>query len=106
MNRSAASSSSWVVMPGRTLPCSRFIVRTRIAPAAAIRSISSGDFLMIIALPRLVRLDVLFEAQRGDHGADVAVDIGGLARPGDPLQQPALGVVTDQRLGPLLGEPP
>ena len=48
MNRSAAWSSSWVVTPGRILPASRFIVRTRIAPAAAIRSICSGLFLMII----------------------------------------------------------
>src|SRR5450755_285762 len=101
MNRSAASSSSLVVTPGRTLPCSRFIVRTSTAPAAAIRSISSGDFLMIIfdlrlvtrPCPRRVVLDVLFEPQRGDHRTDVAVHVGRFTSAVDPAQQPALIVV-------------
>ena len=47
MNCSAACVELAVVTPGRILPASRFIVRTRMAPAAAIRSISSGVFLMI-----------------------------------------------------------
>ena len=38
-----------MVTPSRTFPSSRRSVRTRIAPAAAMRSISCGDFLMITA---------------------------------------------------------
>ncbi len=47
MKRSAATSSSSVLTPGRTLPSTSLSVCTRIAPAAAIFSISAGVFLMI-----------------------------------------------------------
>src|SRR3982074_1782665 len=74
MNFSAASSSSRVLTPGRIFPASRFIVLTRITRAAAIWSISSGLFLMIIG-----RSDVLFQPERGDHRPDVIVDLGRIA---------------------------
>src|SRR5450759_3776116 len=48
IKRSAAASSSSVLTPGRILPATRSSVAAWIAPAAAIFSISSGDFLMII----------------------------------------------------------
>src|ERR1700758_1411229 len=103
MNFSAALSSSLVVTPCRTLPASRFIVLTRIAPAAAIRSISSGVFLMINArrLPgevggKLLALHVVFETERRDHGPDVVMHIGRTARPVDPAHQPLGVVVVDQ----------
>src|SRR6185437_5897853 len=98
MKRSAAWSSSLVVTPGRILPASRFIVRTRTAPAAAIRSISSWDFLMIMAYNASAS-DVLLQTQRGDHRADMAVDVGGLTRAVDATHEPELVVVVDQRLG-------
>src|SRR5579862_251372 len=121
MNFSAAASSSWVLTPGRTLPARRFIVRTRMSPAAAMRSISSGVFLMIIGasvLPwpgssaqrssqRESRSDshVLLQAQRGDHRADVIVDLRLLPRAVDPPHQPLLVVVVDQRLGLVVVDP-
>jgi hypothetical protein len=49
MNFSAAASSSAVVTPGRIFDSSRRWHRTRTSPAAAILSISAGDFRMIIA---------------------------------------------------------
>src|SRR5581483_8296566 len=90
MNFSAAWSSSAVVTPGRIFPASRLMVLTRIAPAAAMRSISCGVFLMITS-------DVLFEAKRGDHRADVIVHVG--RRPGsvDAAHQSLVVVVVDQR---------
>src|SRR5436305_8839903 len=97
MKRSAARSSSAVLTPGLTLPARRFIVRTRIAPAAAIRSISSGLFLMIIGL-----LHVLLEPQRRDHRPNVIVYLGWIASPVDAAHQPLLVVVGDQRLGLLV----
>src|SRR5690349_6227020 len=93
MNFSAARSSSSVVTPGRILPASRSMVRTSTSPAAAMRSISSGLFLMII------RLHVLLEPQGGDHRPDVVVDIGLIPRPVDPAQQPLVVVVVDHRRG-------
>jgi uncharacterized protein involved in exopolysaccharide biosynthesis len=48
MNFSAAVSSSLVVTPARALLSSIFRQRTRMSPAAAIRSTCSGVFLMII----------------------------------------------------------
>src|SRR4051794_32418912 len=95
MNFSAASSSSPVVTPGLIFPATRFIVLTRIAPAAAIRSISSGVFLMITCAP----LDIFLEAKRRNHRPDVVVNLGRLARAVDPPHQPPLVVVLDERLG-------
>src|ERR1700742_3190488 len=95
MNFSAASSNSSVVMPGRILPWSRFIVFTSTAPAAAMRSISSEVFLMIPITTELScgsarQLDVVLEQQRGDHRADVVVDLGGAARTVDAAHQALL----------------
>src|SRR5207248_2818791 len=90
MNFSAAASSSPVVTPGLTLPASRFIVRTRIVPAAAIRSISADVFLMIIG-----RSDVVFQTKCGDHRPDVIVNLVGAARSVDPPHQSLLVVVVD-----------
>src|SRR5579875_3813300 len=99
MNFSAAWSSSPVLTPGRILPASRFIVLTRMSPAAAIRSISSGLFLMITACSETVgRLDVILQPQGRDHGSDVVVHLGLLARPVDAAHQPPLVVVVDERL--------
>src|SRR3954452_7931552 len=95
MKRSAALSSSPVVMPGRILPASSSIVLTRMAPAAAMWSISAGDFLTIMTK----RLQALFEPQGGERGADVVVDLHLVARPVEAPQQPALLVVVDERLG-------
>src|ERR1035437_9570015 len=101
MNFSAAWPSSRVLTPGRILPASRFTVLTRMSPAAAIRSISSGVFLMITRSPGGPS-NILLEAQRRDHRADVVVDLRGLAGSVDPAQQTLLVVVAHQRLGLLL----
>src|SRR6476469_4180089 len=98
MNFSAASSSSRVVMPGRTFPASRFRVLTRTAPAAAIRSISSGLFLMITR----PSLEVVLEPQSRDHRTDVIVDLGRVARAVDPPHHALLVEVVDQRGGLLV----
>src|ERR1700748_3520934 len=95
MNFSAVSSSSRVVTPGRTFPASRFRVLTRTAPAAAIRSISSGLFLMITT----TSLEVVLEPESGDHGADVIVHLGRIARAVDPPHHALLVEVVDQRGG-------
>src|SRR3954451_23984441 len=88
MNFSAALSSSPVVTPGRILPAIRSIVFTRIAPAAAILSISAGDFLTIIRGSK-----TFFEAERGERRADVVVDLHLVARAVEAAQQPPLVVV-------------
>src|SRR4029079_14120913 len=93
MNFSAALSSSPVVTPGRILPARRSIVLTRMAPAAAILSISAGDFLMIT-----VASESLFEPERGEGRADVVVDLHLVARTVEAAQPAALLVVVDQRL--------
>src|SRR3954447_14523223 len=97
MKRSAAWSSWSVVTPGRTLPASRSMVRTRMSPARAILSISAGVFLMIIG-----GSESLFEPQRREGGPDVVVDLGGAARAVEAPQQALLLVVVDQRLGLLM----
>src|SRR3954451_5911766 len=97
MNFSAARSSSLVVTPGRILPASRSIVLTRIAPAAAILSISAGDFLMIMRTS-----ETFFEAERREGRADVVVDLDLVLRPVEAPQQAAIFVVVDQRLGLLM----
>src|SRR3954464_5224792 len=103
MKVSAALSSSPVVTPGRTLPSSSLSVRTRMSPAAAILSISSGDFLMIKSgcsrdSPERP-LDLFLEAQRRQRRADVVVDLGRRTRPVEALEDPALVVESDERLG-------
>src|SRR3954454_2701097 len=94
MNFSAASSSSPVVTPSRTLPSRRSSVRTRMSPAAAILSMSAGDFLTIIAGSQLV-----FEPQGGDRRPDVVVHLRRGPRAVEAPQQPAVLVEGDQRLG-------
>src|SRR3954469_17725174 len=98
MNFSAAASRSSVLTPGRTLPASRSMVRTRISPARAILSISAEVFLMIIGGAS----EPLFEPQRREGGPDVVVDLGGAARAVEAPQQALLLVVVDQRLGLLM----
>src|SRR3954452_19822968 len=96
---SAAASSSAVLTPSRILAASSFIVRAWMAPAAAIFSISAGDFLMITAVgPRrggYLDLDVVFEPQRRNGGSDVVVHLGRRMRPVEPPEQPLLVVVVD-----------
>src|SRR4051812_13579857 len=100
MNFSAAWSSSAVETPSRILPAISFIVRAWMAPAAAIFSISAGDFLMITASGSCrERLELVFEAQRRDRGTDVVVHLGRRARAVEPAQQVAALVVVDERLG-------
>src|SRR4051812_19797335 len=103
MNFSAAWSSSAVVTPSRTLPAMSFIVRAWMAPAAAIRSISCGDFLMITACggagPCSRALELVLEPQGRDRRPDVVVHLGRRARPVEVAQQVAALVVLDERLG-------
>src|ERR1700722_16131009 len=69
MKRSAAATNSAVLTPGRILPAIRSSVAAWMAPAAAIFSISSGDFLMITRgayLPRAV-------ARSGEGGRRIVV---------------------------------
>src|SRR3954470_11548055 len=96
MKRSAAWSSSSVVTPGRTLPASRSMVRTRMSPARAMLSISAGVFLMIMGS------EPFFEPERREGGPDVVVDLGRAARAVEAPQQALLLVVVDQRLGLLM----
>src|SRR4051812_29913364 len=108
MKRSAAWSSSSVVTPGRTLRDSRSSTFVWMAPAAAMASISAGDFLMIttpqcrtdrLPVRRPARLQALFEAQRRQRLADVRVHVLGVARAVEAVQQPRIVVAVDQRLG-------
>ena len=96
MNFSAASSSSPVVTPGRALPRSSRWQRASIRPEAAIASISSGVLRMIATS------ELLFEAEGGKRGPDVAVHLVGRAGAVEAAQQPLLLVVVDQRLGLLV----
>src|ERR1700685_1266399 len=95
MNFSAAWSSSRVDTPERILPASRFIVLTRIAPDAAICSISAGLFFRIIG-PRSSY--VVFEPQRCDHRTDVVMNLRRAAGTVDPPHQALLVVVVHEWL--------
>src|SRR4051812_35183345 len=99
MKVSAALSSSPVVIPGRTFPSSSLSVRTRMSPAAAILSISSGDFLMINCGRSGESLDLFLEAQRRQRRADVIVHLGGRAGAVEALEDPALVIEVDERRG-------
>src|SRR6476619_2661536 len=94
MNFSAAASRSAVVTPGRSLLSTRARVFTRISPAAAILSISSGVFLMITRGSQLV-----FQAQCCHGSADVIVDLSLVPAPVEATQEALLLVVVDDRLG-------
>src|SRR6188472_3437616 len=99
MKRSAASSSSAVVTPGWHLDRSMRRQRAWIAPDAAICSIWSGVFLMIMLagppVPRLA-LQFLLHAAGGQHRPDPVVDLVGVARTVHVAQDPALLVVRHQ----------
>src|SRR5665811_1454129 len=107
MNFSAAASSSPVVTPGRAFARIIRWQRTRISPAAAIRSTCSGVLRMIIRYTleatggRLDRL-VGFQFQRREGAAQLVGD--GVRRLGavDPAQQALVVVELDQRLGLLV----
>src|SRR3954468_15009083 len=101
---SAARSRSSVVTPSRTLPSRSLSVRTRMAPAAAILSISSGVLRMITARYRVRArrrrpLELVLHAQRGDRGPEVVVDLGRAAGAVEAVQDVALVVVVDERRG-------
>src|SRR5919197_3792850 len=106
---SAARSRSAVVTPSRTLPSSILSVRTRMAPAAAILSISSGVLRMITAPYRVrgrspapvVLSELVLEAQCRDRRPQVVVHLGRAARAVEAVQQVALVVVVHERRGLL-----
>src|SRR4051795_2593078 len=109
MKRSAAWSSSSVVTPGRTLRDRRSSTFVWMAPAAAMASISAGDFLMITttqfrcAQARAPgRSEPLFELERRQRVADVAVHVLRRSRAVEAVQQPRLVVALRQRLGLLV----
>src|SRR5829696_2671898 len=102
---SAARSRSAVVTPSRTLPSRSLSVRTRMAPAAAILSISSGVLRMITspyrvrARGRRPRLELVLHAERGDRRAEVVVHLGRAARAVEAVEDVVLVVVVDERRG-------
>src|SRR4051794_6248341 len=102
MKRSAALSSSPVVTPARALVRSMFRQRARTRPAAAIWSISSGDFLTITCEELRAggppRLELFLELQRGERRADVVVDLARRALAVEAAQQALVLVVLDERL--------
>src|SRR3954471_13056753 len=101
---SAARSRSSVVTPSRTLPSRSLSVRTRMAPAAAILSISSGVLRMITARYRVRArrrrpLELVLHAKRGDRGPEVVVDLGRAAGAVEAVQDVVVVVVGDERVG-------
>src|SRR5579859_2375314 len=106
MTFSAARSRSRVLTPGRILAASRLIVLTRMSPVAAMRSISSGVFLMITVLRAYSgALEILLQPEGGDHGPNVVMDIGRLAGAIDPAQKAPLVVIVDHGGGFLVVHP-
>src|SRR5436190_19531620 len=99
MNLAAAWSSSAVVTPGRHFDRSIRRHRAWIAPAIAICSICSGVLTMIPPRYKVPTLRFLFHPQRRQRRADRLVDRVRRRRPVDPIEQAALLVVGDQRLG-------
>src|SRR4051794_7694814 len=106
---SAASSRSAVVTPSRTFDSSSLSVRTRMAPAAAILSISAGGLRVITARYRVrararraaggPRSEHVLHAERLDRRAEVVVDLGRAARAVEAAQDVAVVVVLDERRG-------
>src|SRR3954453_15305503 len=101
---SAARSRSAVVTPSRTLDSRSLSVRTRMAPAAAILSISSGVLRMSAARyrvrarrPRSSGSVLVLHAQRRDRRPEVVVDLGRTARPVEAVQEVVVVVVVDER---------
>src|SRR5918997_4901489 len=93
MNRSAASSSSAVVTPGRAFFLRISCVRTSTRPAAAILSISSGVFRWITGSK------LRFESLRSQCGTDAVVHLFGWAGAREAPQEAPVLVPLDQRLG-------
>src|SRR5262245_27973215 len=96
MKRSAASSSSAVVTPGRAFLRRISCVRTSTRPAAAIFSISSG------VLRWITGSELCFESLRSQCGTYPIVHLVGRARAVEANQQISPGVPVDQRLGLLV----
>src|SRR6185503_6247145 len=101
MKRSAASSRSAVVTPGWHLERSMRRQRAWMAPDAAMCSICSGVFLMIIVRRRSTS-ELLFHLEGGEHGPNSVVDVVGLPRTVDAAKDPVLLVVGDHGLGLLM----
>src|SRR5919112_2992202 len=93
MNRSAASSSSPVVTPGRAFFFRISWQRTSTRPAAAIFSISSG------VLRWITWLQLRFESLRSQCGTYPVVHLVGRTGAVEAHQQVLLVVPLDQRLG-------
>src|SRR5215208_2414857 len=93
MKRSAASSSSAVVTPGRAFFRRISWQRTSTRPAAAIFSISSGVFRLITGL------ELRLEALRRQCGTYPVVHLVGRAPAIEAAQQALVLVPLDQRLG-------
>src|ERR687895_136152 len=93
MKRSAASSSSAVVTPGRAFFFRISWQRTRTRPAAAIFSNSSGVFLLI------TKSKLGFESLRSQCGTYAVVHLVGGAGAVEPHEQVPVVVPLDQRLG-------
>src|SRR3954469_7486193 len=103
MNFSAASSSSLVVTPGRTLERSIRRQRAWIRPASAISSICSEVLRMI--MPRYISVShpLLFLAPKGrEDSVDALLHLVGTLRAVHLVQDATLLVIVDQRLGLLL----
>src|SRR4051794_36956268 len=109
MNFSAASSSSFVVTPGRALERSMRRQRAWILPASAISSICSEVFRMI--MPRYMgpsSHSLLFLApEGGEDPVDQLLDLVGSLASVHVIEDATVLVVTDERLGllPVLREP-
>src|SRR5262245_35522949 len=104
MNFSAASSSSLVVTPGRTLERSIRRQRAWISPAAAIASTCSGVLRMIIeryTCRPVSYLHLLLPTKGGKKRVDSLLDLLRRLLAVDPVQDAPLLVVVDQRLGLL-----
>src|SRR5215212_1707703 len=93
MKRSAASSSSAVVTPGRAFLRNTSWQRISTRPAAAIFSISSGVLRWITR-----SLQLGFESLRSQCGTNAIVHLVGRARPLKAAQQAPVVVPLDQRL--------
>src|SRR3954462_5415259 len=103
---SAARSRSAVVTPSRTLDSSSLSVRTRMAPAAAILSISSGVLRMITTRYRVRARHrrpsggsvLVLHAERRDRRPEMVVHLGRAARAVEAMQEIVVVVVLDERL--------
>src|SRR5215211_324036 len=110
MNLSAASSSDFVVVPGRATERSIRRQRAWISPAAAIASICSEVFRTIIPrymIPFLSHPLLFLAAERRDDRMDPLLDLIRRLAAVDAIEDPPILVIVDQQLGllPVLSEP-